>query len=93
MADDQPDMAAAEADLHDAIAEILGRQGRMVTKWILATETIGADGVRDMEAFASPDYRAWDSIGMLGFLSARERGVVAAEAVEDQHDDDGPDGM
>ncbi len=84
MADDaREQLDAAERELHDAIAAVLGRHGCMVTKWILAAEVLDGDGVRAMESFASPDFRAWDSIGLLGFLDARERGAVAAESLND----------
>jgi len=88
------DLAQVEREVHDAIAAILGRHGRMVTKWILAVETLDGDGVRDIESMASPDYRAWDSIGMLGFLTARERGVLGASAAREYFDgdEDGPGG-
>ena len=77
------DLEAAEQELHDAIAQVLGRHGLMVTKWILAAEGLDAAGERAMEAFTSPDFRSWDSIGLLGFLDARERGTIGAAAARD----------
>jgi hypothetical protein len=76
---DAEDLAAAERELHDAIAAVLGRRGMMVTKWMLVAEILDGDGVRALESFASPDIRAWDTIGILGYLDARERGAIAAE--------------
>jgi len=90
--EDPRGLAAAEQQLHQAIAEVLGRNGLMVTKWILAVEGLGADGSRAMEAFTSPDFRAWDSLGMLGYLDARERGTVGQAAAREFLDDEDPDG-
>lgn len=75
----EEDLAAAERELHDAIAAVLGRRGLMVTKWMLVAEVLDGDGVRALESFASLDIRAWDTIGMFGYLDARERGAVTAE--------------
>ena len=78
----------AERELHQAIAEVLARHGMMVTKWMLAVEGLDTEGGRDLETFTSPDFRAWDSIGFLGFLDARERGVVGGAAAREFLDDD-----
>jgi hypothetical protein len=75
----------AELAIGDALSDVLSRQGLMVTKWMCVAEVIGADGSRALESFASPDIRAWDTLGMLGYLDARERGAVGADAA-------GPDG-
>lgn len=76
-------MQAAQLALHDAIAEVLGRHGQMVTKWMCVAEVLDASGKRALESFASPDIRAWDTLGMVGYLDARERGAVGAEAARD----------
>lgn len=93
--EDPGDLDAAERQLHQAIAEVLGQYGLMTTKWILAVEGLGADGSRAMEAFTSPDFRAWDSLGLLGYLDARERGAVgqaAAREFLDEGEDEDEDG-
>jgi hypothetical protein len=90
--DPQEDLDGAEQELHQAIAEILGRRGQMVTKWMLSAEMIDAEGGRDLESFTSPDFRAWDSLGFLGFVDARERGVVGGHAATEFLDDDGEGG-
>jgi hypothetical protein len=74
-------LEAAERELHDAIAQVLGKHGLMVTKWVLGAEGLDNEsGERVLETFTSPDFRSWDAIGIMGFLDARERGVVGAEA-------------
>ncbi len=91
MADDEPverDLAAAEQEMHQAIAGVLSQHGLMVTKWILAVEVLDSEGGRAMEAFTSPDFRAWDSVGLLGYLDARERGVAGAVAAREFLDDE-----
>jgi hypothetical protein len=90
--EDPGDLDAAEQQLHQAIAEVLGRNGLMTTKWILAVEGLGSDGSRAMEAFTSPDFRAWDSLGLLGYLDARERGAVGQAAAREFLDGDEPEG-
>lgn len=77
---------AAERELHDAVSQVLGRHGLMVTKWILAAEVLDADGERALESFASPDIRAWDTIGLFGYLDARERGAIAADVAGEPDD-------
>jgi hypothetical protein len=77
---DRADLEAAERELHDAISQVLSPHGLMVTKWILGVEGIGDDGERVLETFTSPDFRSWDSIGIIGFLDARERGAAAADS-------------
>jgi hypothetical protein len=72
-------LRVAEAQLNDAITQILGRQGLMVTKWMCVAEVVDSDCERALESFTSPDFRAWDTLGMLGYLDARERGAVGAE--------------
>jgi hypothetical protein len=84
------DLVQAQDDLHQAVAEVLGRHGLMVTKWLLAAEVIDTDGGRDMQAFTSPDLRAWDSLGLLGYMNAREQGAVGAAAAR-EYDDAGGD--
>lgn len=83
MADDEDALAGPERELHDAIAQVLNRSGLMPTKWMLSVEGLDNAGERVLETFTSPDFRAWDSIGILGFVDARERGVVGAEAADD----------
>ena len=78
------DLEAAEREMHDAIAQILSRHGLMVTKWILAVEGLDGAGERAMEGFTSPDFRQWDSLGLLGFLDARERGAVGADVAQER---------
>ncbi len=87
----KPDLVAVEQELHQAIADVLGRRGLMVTKWMMSAEILNGDGGRDMEAFTSPDFRSWDSIGFLGLLDARERGVVGGQAAREFLDDDEDD--
>lgn len=85
---EEPDLAAIEQELHDVVAQVLGRHDLMVTKWMMVVEGIDSAGERAFEAFTSPDFRAWDSIGFLGFLDARERGVIGAEAARERSEDD-----
>lgn len=90
MAEEQPgedELVIAGRELNDALSQILNRRGLMPTKWVLAAEGIDNAGERVLETFTSPDFRAWDSIGMLGFIDARERGAVGAAAADDVRDD------
>lgn len=83
---------AIERGLQDAIADVMHRHGYVATKWIAAIEFLDPAGERRLDSFASPDFRAWDSLGMLGFLDARERGLVGAAAAREHLDDgDQPD--
>ncbi len=82
--EEQFDLDRAEQELHQEISTVLSRHGVMVTKWILAAELLDQKGERALESFASPDFRAWDAIGMVGFLDARERGAAGADAVADR---------
>lgn len=77
-------LAEVEREIHDAVSQIMGRHGLMVTKWLCVAELLGADGQRMLESFASPDMRAWDTIGMIGLIEARERGVLGAAAAADR---------
>lgn len=84
MTDQEPDeLQLAERELHDAVSQVLNQRGLMPTKWVLAVEGLDPGGERVLETFTSPDFRAWDSIGMLGFVDARERGAVAADVGEE----------
>lgn len=91
MADDgeREHLDRAERELHDAIAGVLNGHGLVVTKWTLAAEVMDGAGERALESFTSPDFREWDSIGIVGYLDARERGVVAAVAARDIFGEDG----
>lgn len=82
------DGEAVETELHDAISAVLQRHGLMATKWLAGIEVIGADGERSLGTFTSPDFRPWDSLGILGCLDARERGVVGADAADETREDD-----
>jgi hypothetical protein len=98
MADGQPDdqgepddvdqLLLAQTELHDAISQVLNQRGLMPTKWMLGVEGLDENGERVLETFTSPDFRAWDSIGILGFLDARERGSVGADAADDMRGDE-----
>lgn len=85
--DDEDELFVVQRELHDVIAEVLNRHRLMPTKWIAVIEVLDAEGQRALESFCSPDFRAWDSIGMLGFIDARERGAISAE----QQAEEGPD--
>lgn len=87
-ADGDPVGQEIEAELHDAICAVLQRHGMMATKWLAGVKIIGEDGERTLGTFTSPDFRSWDSIGILGCLDARERGVVGAEAADERLDED-----
>jgi hypothetical protein len=65
--------------LHEAIAATTKDAVLMVTKWMCVAEVVDSDCERALESFTSPDFRAWDTLGMLGYLDARERGAVGAE--------------
>ncbi len=80
---DEEHILQAQRELHDAIADVMTRHGWMVTKWLAAVEIIDDSGERALESFASPDFRAWDAIGMVGFLDARERGGLAVEMLNE----------
>lgn len=84
-------MDLAQDELHDAISQVLNRRGLIPTKWVLGVEGLDDSGQRVLETFTSPDFRVWDSLGILGFLDARERGVVAAAAAA-SYDGDGDGG-
>lgn len=77
------DLEQAEQELNAELSQVLNRHGLMPTRWVLAVEGIDNSGERVLETFTSPDFRAWDSIGMLGYIDARERGAAAADVGDD----------
>ncbi len=90
MADDgeMEQLQLIEQELNNAVSDVMGRHGMVVTKWMAAVEVIDGSGERALEAFTSPGLRSWDSIGILGFLDARERGPVHAAAADQYLGDD-----
>ncbi len=83
VADEEDEAGPDEAvgrELLDAASQILARHDLMVTKWLFVADVIDGDGERMLASYASPDIRAWDTLGMIDFVQARERGVVAADA-------------
>lgn len=87
--DDEAELYVVQQELHDAISEVLNRHQLMATKWISVIEVLDAEGGRALESFCSPDFRAWDTIGMLGFMDAQERGSITV----DQQGKAGPDSV
>lgn len=77
------DMAQIQGELHTAISDVLTKHGLYLNRWLLVTEVVEADGDRSLNSFASPDLRAWDSLGMLEFALAQERGALFAEAADE----------
>jgi hypothetical protein len=65
----------------DALSQVMGSVGEMVTRWVALVEVIDEDGVRALWALAPDDAKAWDTLGMLDYPRAVEYGSVTAEAV------------
>lgn len=84
---EENELVVVERELHDAIADVMNRHRMITTKWVGVVEFINPAGERDLEAFTSPDFRAWDSLGMLGFIDARERGATGAQAAREHGGD------
>lgn len=60
--------------------------GEMVTRWVLAAETIGTDGERALWLLAPEDAKAWDTLGLAEYALAVERGRVTADTITDDGD-------
>lgn len=63
----------------DALADVLGRRGYMVTRWVVGAEVISEDGERYVWGLAPHDQKAWDSLGIIRYLDH----VEAAGLVRD----------
>lgn len=70
------DLVQVEKEIGEAIAAVLTRHDLMVNRWVLVSEVFEADGNRKVGAFTSDDLRAWDSLGLLGYILERERAGV-----------------
>lgn len=78
-------MSADADDLAARVANAIAGElpGEMVTRWVLAAETIGADGDRALWLLAPDDAKSWDTLGLAEYALAVERGRVTADAITD----------
>ena len=76
------DTEAWRAAAQQAVSTVAGEYGHMITRYILVAETMDEDGERAVLMAASPDQRAWDSIGLLGYALQLEQAGTLLEAVE-----------
>lgn len=68
------------ARVGDALSDILGEDGEMVTRWLTIVETIDSDGERGMWSLVPDDTKPWDTLGMLNFAIQQEQaGAVHRE--------------
>lgn len=82
-------MSALEADLNDAIADVIQRheEGGVVLKWVALVETIGGDGGTGLWTLRSDGLKAWDTVGMLGYALELQRAKTTADAIRAGDDD------
>jgi hypothetical protein len=63
---DEVDMDRLNAELHEAIAGVLAKHGRMMlNRALVLAETIEEDGDRAMWIGATPGTKSWDTYGLL----------------------------
>lgn len=75
--------AEFEAAAQVAIAEIVGADGRMLTKFVLVVEALEPDGPPACWTATSAGLTDWDSLGLLEHALTRERAAVARRYQED----------
>lgn len=68
------DLSAA---VQDKLAEALG--DAVLLKYVAAVEVIDSDGERALWLLASPDCKAWDSVGMLQYALHTEMAATMGE--------------
>ena len=64
----------AREDLDTAITADC--EGLLVTKWVLISEVMGADGKKSLEITNSNDLVPWDKLGMLNVALSRAIGRI-----------------
>lgn len=67
----------------DAIGQVMGDGGEMVTRWVALVEVIDAEGERGLWTLAADGQKAWDTLGMLDYARAVEHAAVTADALRD----------
>lgn len=72
---DEPkrDLNQTQEHLHGVLSQALIEAGRLVTKWVLITETINDDGATRFISFTSPDLRSWDALGLTTYFEHCEQ--------------------
>jgi hypothetical protein len=64
-------------DLHNELNRILQKvESGIVTKWVLLSETIDAEGARGLWCFCNEGATAWDTLGLLMFALQREQAKI-----------------
>lgn len=90
--DEQPAQDLWETRLDNAFKETLD-EGEMILRWVAIAEVIDKDGERGLYTMTSPGIQAWESLGLLEFGAAREKGSIALnDLVRTEIDDEEEDG-
>jgi hypothetical protein len=76
--------AELEDKARTALADLFGSDGTMLTRFVLVSEIIEADGTSAVWTCTSEDLSAWDSLGLLSFAEAKQRGEIYAEQDDDE---------
>lgn len=84
MTDDDELGARIEAAINDAIeAVVREHEHGFVVKWVGVVETFNDEGTRGVWTMTSPAATAWDTLGLLGYASARETAAIATADEEE----------
>lgn len=74
------DDAEMRAAIGDALADVMARDGAMLTRWVVCAEIIDDGGDRALWMLTPTDQMAWDTLGMLRFADHQEAaGLVTGE--------------
>lgn len=60
-----PDPEAVAVDVQNALADVLGRRGLMLTRWVLHAEVMEDDGERSLWHLTTEDMKIWDTLGLV----------------------------
>lgn len=64
----------------DALADVMARDGAMLTRWVVLADVIEANGERALWALCPSEQKAWDTLGMLRFADHQEAaGLIGGE--------------
>lgn len=64
---------AIKERISNALSDILGSEGEMVTRWVALVETIDSDGERALWCQTAENAKPWDTLGMLMFAVQQEQ--------------------
>lgn len=72
-----------ERAVQAALAEIVGSDGRMLTKFVLVVEALEPEGPPACWTATSAGLTDWDSLGLLDHAHTRERAAVYRRTLQE----------